>query len=181
MYRKLAPLLVLCLSLQVLGTLSPATASETREDVIEALRATELQNGPTDGLSDKALSEVALLSKTVEAKRDIYARALELYIERIGAGKDVDQALIDYERAEISLAAEWKATRKVLEVIKKQDHLAHEWKHHRTLHPDRHTVDHHSGHPSDRNAAQNADHHSYNNSANANKPQANGGAGDIFY
>jgi len=156
MFRKLATVLVLCAVTCVIGP-QAATASETREEVIQALRDTELQNGSTEGLSDKALSEVALLSKTVEAKRDIYARALELYMERIGAGKDVDQALIDYERAEISLAAEWKATRKVLEVIKKQDRLAHEWKHHRTIHPERH-----------------AEH--------AGKPHAhNAGAGDIFY
>ena len=171
MYQKLVPLLVLCATLH-LGAVSPSVATETREDVIEALRATELQNGSTDDLSDKELSKVALLSKTVEAKRDTYARALELYIERIGAGKDVDQALIDYERAEISLAAEWKATRKVLEVIKKQDHLAHVWKHHRTLHPERRTVEHHTGHSSDHSNVQKADHHSYDNSAHATKPQA---------
>ncbi|MBS1955780.1 MAG: hypothetical protein JST89_16470 [Cyanobacteria bacterium SZAS-4] len=155
MYLKSALILALCASVPLLGAPQPVNASETRDEVIQALRATELQNGPTDDLSDKALSEVALLSKTVEAKRDVYARALELYIERIGAGKDVDQALIDYERAEISLAAEWKATRKVLEVIKKQDHLAHEWKHHRTLHlPERHTVEHHHTQPGDRGSAQ---------------------------
>lgn len=180
MYLKSALALALCASIQSFAALAPVAASETREDVIEALRATELQSGSTDDLSDKALSEVALLAKTVEAKRDVYARALELYMERIGAGKDVDQALIDYERAEIRLAAEWKATRKVLEVIKKQDHLAHEWKHHRTLHlPERHTVKHH--HANDHSSARNADHHSYNNSADLNSPQAHTGAGEVFY
>lgn len=179
MYLKSAVVLALCASVSLLGV-AQVSASETKDEVIQALRATELPNGPTDALSDKALSEVALLSKTVEAKRDIYARALELYIERIGAGKDVDQALIDYERAEIKLAAEWKATRKVLEVIRKQDHLAHEWKHHRTLHlPERHTVDH-LNHPGDHSSAQNADHHSYNNSTDS-KSQARTGAGEIFY
>lgn len=181
MYLKSALVLVLSASIQWLGELTPVCAAETSEEVIEALRATELPNGSTDELSDKELSEVALLSKTVEAKRQIYARALELYIERIGAGKDVDQALIDYERAEISLAAEWKATRKVLAVIKKQDHLAHEWKHHRSLHlPERHRVEHHS-HSSDRSGAQNADHHSYNDALDSNKSQVGTGAREVFY
>ncbi|CAN5149406.1 hypothetical protein BH10CYA1_BH10CYA1_60150 [soil metagenome] len=178
MYRKVAPIIVLCAAFQVLGVLPPAPASEKRDYFIQALQATELQNGSTDKLSDRALSEVTLLSKTVEAKRNIYARALELYIERIGAGKDVDQALIDYERAEISLAAEWQSTRKVLAVIKKQDHLAHEWKHHRTLHPDRQSR---PGHPSDHSNARNADHHSYDNSADADKPRANSGASFLVF
>lgn len=158
--RLTSILLLLTCSIFVSATFGPGCRAETREDVIEALRATELPNGPMDELSDRELSEVALKSKTVEAKRDTYARALELYMERIGAGKDVDQALIDYERAEIALAAEWKATRKVLEVIKKQDKLAHEWKHYRTLHPELHATEHHHAHPANHNTLKNADHHS---------------------
>ncbi len=179
MYLKSAVVLAFCASIPLFGA-PEVSASETRDDVIQALRATELPNGPTDDLSDKALSEVALLSKTVEAKRNIYARALELYIERIGAGKDVDQALIDYERAEIRLAAEWKETRKVLEVIRKQDRLAHQWKHHRTLHvPERRTADHRNN-PGNRNGAQNADHHSYNNPTDS-RSQIRTSAGEVFY
>jgi len=172
--------------------LPPAWSSETREEVIEALRATELPSGSMDDLSDEKLNEVALKSKTVEAKRDTYARALELYMERIGAGKDVDQALIDYERAEIALAAEWKTTRKVLEVIKKQDKLAREWKHYRTIHPELYTAEHrHNQHSGNQNSAKNADrnsgknvknadHHSYNTKDHQEQPQANAGSGDIF-
>lgn len=186
MQLRLAPALaIFATACLVSGTFAPAMASDTREDVIDALRATELPAGPMDELNDKELSEVALKSKTVEAKRDTYARALELYIERIGAGKDVDQALIDYERAEIALAAEWKATRKVLEIIKRQDRLAHEWKHHRTLHPDlrntEHASHHHQGHTTDHNAVENADHHSYNaNDQHRDGPQANRSS-DIFF
>ncbi|MFN8551339.1 MAG: hypothetical protein U0103_07620 [Candidatus Obscuribacterales bacterium] len=195
MVTKSAPIIAL-LALTALA-LPPAWSSDTREEVIEALRATELPSGPTDDLTDEKLSEVALKSKTVEAKRDTYARALELYMERIGAGKDVDQALIDYERAEIALAAEWKTTRKVLEVIKKQDKLAHEWKHYRTLHPEHSVNHHHNGHSGDQNSTQNADHnsvkntehesvknadhHSYNTTDHQEKPQAHSGSGDIFF
>lgn len=181
MHIKLAPVLALCVCTSLArGALAPAFSAEIREEVLQALRATELPNGPMDELKDEDLAEVALKEKTVEAKRDVYARALELYMERIGAGKDVDQALIDYERAEIALAAEWKATRKVLEVIKKQDKLAHDWKHHRTLHPELHTAEHstehhhglhstehehgtaesanHGPHPADSNSVENAKH-----------------------
>lgn len=165
MLTKSAPIIALlaftsCTSL----ALSPAWSSETREEVIEALRATELPSGSMDDLSDEKLSEVALKSKTVEAKRNTYARALELYMERIGAGKDVDQALIDYERAEIALAAEWKTTRKVLEVIKKQDKLAHEWKRYRTLHPELQSANHHfHGRPGNHDSNKNADQNSVKN------------------
>ncbi|HEY9732211.1 MAG TPA: hypothetical protein V6C89_09870 [Drouetiella sp.] len=183
MHPKLAPVLALCVCTSLArGAFTPVFSAETREEVLQALRATELPNGPMDELKDEELAEVALKAKTVEAKRDVYARALELYMERIGAGKDVDQALIDYERAEIALAAEWKATRKVLEVIKKQDKLAHEWKHHRTLHPELHTaehVDHHHGvphalehnssdsHPADSDKAEGTNHSSHTEKNNA--------------
>jgi hypothetical protein len=144
MFFRTAPFIALSVVILSLGTCPKAPAAELREEVLETLRSTELPTADTAGLTDRQLSEVALLAKTVEAKRDNYARALELFLERIGAGKDVDQALIEYERAEISLAAEMKATRKVLEIIKKQDHLAHEWKKHRTLHPEHiHTVERH--------------------------------------
>lgn len=194
MLTKSAPIIALLTFTSFTSlALSPVWGTETREEVIEALRATELPSGPMDDLSDEKLSEVALKSKTVEAKRDTYARALELYMERIGAGKDVDQALIDYERAEIALAAEWKTTRKVLEVIKKQDKLAHQWKHYRTLHPELHTLEHrHNGHSSEPDAVKNADHnsvkniknadhHSYNLQEQQNKPQARSGSGDLFF
>ncbi len=137
-YTQAISLIALCSALCIVGGSLPAVATETKDEVVEILRSTELPSESMDGLSDRELSEIALLSKTVEAKRDLYARALELYIERIGAGKDVDQARIEYEKAEISLAAAWKETRKVFAVLNKQSKLAHEWKKHRSLHPPGH-------------------------------------------
>jgi hypothetical protein len=169
-YTRAIPLIALCIAAGCL----PALATETKDEVVEILRRTELPSGSTDDLSDHALSKVALLSKTVEAKRDLYARALELFIERIGAGKDVDQARIEYEKAEISLAAEWKETRKVFAVLNKQSKLAHEWKKHRSLHPPEH-------HPVEHSAERSAENSPNDPLEHAPKPEALLNTGATFW
>ncbi|HEY9679328.1 MAG TPA: hypothetical protein V6C76_15075 [Drouetiella sp.] len=191
MVFKRISLTALCACSVVFGFAPNAYATDSKEEIVEALKGTELPSGSMDGLDDKALSEVALLTKTLEAKRDSYARALELYIERIGAGKDVDSALIEYERAEISLGAEWKNTRKVLDIIKKQEHLAHEWKRHRSLHPQHAMIEHHPSHPnegqqsSEHNGSnpviQPQEHHSMNPIAQPSKTQADAAPVEPLY
>lgn len=184
MMLKAAPILAIVLCLSTFGGERPLVASDivdTREEVIEALRRTELRVGSMDDLSDSELSKVALRAKEVEAKRDIYARALQLYMERIGAGKDVDQALIDYEQAEISLAAELKNTRKVLAVINLQDHLAHQWKQRRTLKIERQTAENAVGHGRTAHAVRTADHQSMNYTLDAPDTSQKSSQGEVYF
>lgn len=98
------------------------------DDIAEILRKSELAAPSNAKLSDHKLEQVALLSKDVESKREKYARSLGLFLEKIGADKDVDQNRIDYEKAQIKLGDFWHKTRDTLEILKKQEHLTQGWK-----------------------------------------------------
>lgn len=102
--------------------------AEECDDIAEILRKSELQSSSTSRLSDHKLEQLALLSKEVESKREKYARSLGLYLEKIGADKDVDQNRIDYEKAQIKLGDFWHRTKETLSILKKQEHLAQDWK-----------------------------------------------------
>jgi len=69
-----------------------------------------------------------LLEREVESARENYARALYLFAEKIGAGKDVHHSRIEYEKAEIALAVKLKRTRDGLAAIKKQEAIVQEWR-----------------------------------------------------
>ncbi|MBP7862408.1 hypothetical protein KA183_12055 [bacterium] len=88
------------------------------DDIAEILRKSELAAPSNAKLPDHKLEEVALLSKDVESKREKYARSLGLFLEKIGADKDVDQNRIDYEKAQIKLGDFWHKTRDTLEIQK---------------------------------------------------------------
>lgn len=106
-----------------------AARGEECDTVDERLRQSELKvNTPTNKLSAKKLEKIALLSKDVESRRTKYARFITMYLEKIGSDKDVDQSRIDYEKAQIALAAEWNLVRSVLPVIKKQEKIVIDWK-----------------------------------------------------
>jgi len=119
---------VLLFTLLIVCSFPLAVSAEEGDDIAELIRRTELKAPSKIRLSDKKLKEVALLSLDVEAKRQKYARTLDLYLERIGADKDCDQARIDYEKAQVALASKWNRTREVLNIIRKQEKLAQDWK-----------------------------------------------------
>lgn len=102
--------------------------AEECDDIAEILRKSEMQASSSSKLSDHKLEQLALLSKEVESKREKYARSLGLYLEKIGADKDVDQNRIDYEKAQIKLGDFWHRTKETLSILKKQEHLAQNWK-----------------------------------------------------
>ncbi len=102
--------------------------AEECDDIAEILRKSELHSSSSSKLSDHKLEQLALLSKEVESKREKYARSLGLYLEKIGADKDVDQNRIDYEKAQIKLGDFWHRTKETLSILKKQEQLARNWK-----------------------------------------------------
>ncbi|MBY0358240.1 MAG: hypothetical protein K2W82_09590 [Candidatus Obscuribacterales bacterium] len=102
--------------------------AEECDNIAEILRKSEFQHSMPAKLSNQALQKIALLAKEVEAKRNNYARALDLYLGHIGADKAVDQARIDYEKAQINLAAYWNSTKQVLPILRQQEKSAQAWK-----------------------------------------------------
>lgn len=102
--------------------------ADTKEELSQLLRSTEIDFGSTDKLTDAEVGSIALLEREVESARENYARSLCLYAEKIGAGKDVHHSRIDYEKAEIALAVKLKRTRDGLAAIKKQESVVQEWK-----------------------------------------------------
>lgn len=115
--------------LLALFALSPIQCqAEECDNIAEILRKSELQHSLPAKLSNQALQKIALFAKEVEAKRNNYARALDLYLDHIGADKAVDQARIDYEKAQINLAAYWNSMKQVLPILKNQEKLVQAWK-----------------------------------------------------
>lgn len=105
-----------------------AVGAEETDSVDESLRKTELKvNRSTKDFSNAKLQKIALLAKNVEMTRNKYARALALYIDKIGSDKEVDASRISYEEAQIKLAGEWGLTRQALECIKGQEKIAMKW------------------------------------------------------
>lgn len=121
-YTSLTAVLLLC------STAVGAVQGQETDSVDESLRKTELKvNRSTAHFSNARLEKIALLAKNVEMARNKYARALALYIDKIGSDKEVDSSRISYEEAQIKLAGEWGMTRQALECIKGQEKIAMKW------------------------------------------------------
>lgn len=97
------------------------------DDIAEIMRDMEIKAPPIKRLSDKKTKAIALCSLDVKSKREKYARTLDMFLEGVGADKDVDTAKVEYEKAQVNLASQWNKSQEVLRIIRKQDTLAQKW------------------------------------------------------
>lgn len=122
MNRRFVLAMVMPLALQL-----PAFAWDA-DDIAEIIRETEIKGPSIKNLSEKKVKAIAMCSLEVEAKREKYARALDMFLEGVGADKDVDSAKVEYEKAQVNLASQWNKAHEVLPILKKQEVLAQKWK-----------------------------------------------------
>lgn len=104
----------------------PATAWDA-DDIAEIMRDMEIKAPPIKRLSEKKTKAIALCSLDVKSKREKYARTLDMFLEGVGADKDVDTAKVEYEKAQVNLASQWNKSQEVLKILRKQDILAQQW------------------------------------------------------
>ncbi len=97
------------------------------DDIAEIMRDMEIKAPSIKRLSEKKTKAIALCALDVKSKREKYARTLDMFLEGVGADKDVDTAKVEYEKAQVNLASQWNKSQEVLQILRKQDVLAQRW------------------------------------------------------